>query len=1062
MIRFLFVLIVMIVAFCVGLSSQTYTMAKYTNTSGLPQNYIYSLAQDPNGFLWIAMGEGLTRYDGINKVNYSTRDSLSDMYVSSLLIDTDGRLWCGHGNGQLTYWNGSRFKKVYISDVSAPIKDMCTDDRGNIWAVEQNKGLIRVSPKMEVTTFHDRSIFGRKKFNAVKAINSYTLIVGTTDGLMLVKLGVDDSVEEPEMISELEYISIECVEAARDGKHYWIGTEEGQLFSYGITDGAVQVAQCEENCSEGEDFHPTPIRSIYEDEYGKIMVGTWGRGASQWEFSAKHNKYIEVLNLGSENGLGNDFIADIIVDREGIYWFATYGGGVAQWVNNYFSQYNLGEIGYQRMKATQVTVKGDDLWVGLNSGILKINRQCMADFEYYDSSFGLPSSVVSGIVFDEATSTQYVSTESRGVYYKHASSRMYQRLQYESPSNTTDMVNGIVLSDEGVLYIATQGGLIVYDTKSLSSKIYTTESGLPHNNINFVFIDDLSQVWVGPKDSGIAMLECDGNWDIHRLSDVQVNIAAMTIDDNNRKWLASVNNGVLCAMGDSIISLTTSDGLEKNYCYDIAADGEGRIWVCHMPGLSCIDLNTGNIRSFNANNDFGQEFIDSYADEYGDIWFANTDGIIHYTAELDKRNNVPPLINFTKAVVAGTTYNPLEPIELSYPYTRDVDKFEFDFIGICMRDPKNVKYEYWLQMGKHDNAERWMSLGEQSHKEFDFLPEGDYVLNVRAFNSDGTVSEQPLRISIHIDSPFWKSWYFPLAILVFLWFVVRAFMRYREKKLKQRQQELEEEVHRQTAMLQKQKNVIERKNKDIMDGINYANRIQTAILPSKTSLMDYKLGGSFLIFKPRDVVSGDFYWFNQYDNHLLICCGDCTGHGVPGAFMSMIGTTILNDATRNPEKRHPKALLEQLDKEVKQTLNKNQSIEAQDGMDCAIIDINLETRELISAAAHRPIVLFIKGRMSEIRGTRRSVGDRRNGNEFEETVTQLYPGDTIYMFSDGLTDQFNSEGEKYTSGKFKRFLQDIQENNMEEQQSHINAEFEHWKGTHEQVDDVIVMGIKIA
>ena len=351
-----------------------------------------------------------------------------------------------------------------------------------------------------------------------------------------------------------------------------------------------------------------------------------------------------------------------------------------------------------------------------------------------------------------------------------------------------------------------------------------------------------------------------------------------------------------------------------------------------------------------------------------------------------------------------------------------------------------------------------MPLGTQNHKEFDFLPEGDYVLHVRAFNSDGIVSSKPLSINIHIDSPFWKMAWFPLVMIIAAVALVRLITKWREKKLRQRQKELEDELSEQKAE-------IERKNNDIMDSINYANRIQTAILPSRTSLQNFPFSGSFILFLPRDIVSGDFYWFNRYDNHVLICCGDCTGHGVPGAFMSMIGTTILNDATREPELRHPAKLLEKLDKEVKSTLNKNQSVETRDGMDCAIIDIDLDTCEVCSAAAKRPVFFFIKDKLVQVKGTRRAIGYHRNGNEFTETTTKLQKGDTIYMCSDGFTDQLggdkNPDGDKYSASQFCRFLESIVNEPMELQKKLLDEELTRWRGNIEQIDDVIVMGIRL-
>lgn len=1058
----IFAIIMLIFAWGGSLYAQNFNLSKYTMVSGLPQNYVYSITQDKNGFIWIGMAEGLSKYDGLKFTNYTTRDSLADSFVSSMLIDTDGRLWCGHGNGQFTYSINSQFHKIHVDDVSAPIKDMCLDDKGNIWAVEQNKGILKIAPDHSVTTYFDREKFGRRIYYSVKAVNSLTLLVGTSDGTMLVKFNVDGSLRDPEDIADLPSSATNCITKSHEDGTYLIGTEDGEIYKYALDKGATKLDRCVETCSTDNTAYD--IRTIFEADNGDLYIGTWGQGLRQWTFSSETQQYTEALTLNESNGMDNNFISSIMLDREGIFWFGTYGGGAVAWVNNYFAQYDLTEIGFQRNKITTATVDDKHLWMGLNTGLIKMDKQCIANFEYFDPTMGLPNGTsITSIAFDDKRSVQYVGTESSGIFFRKGESRNFTSLAYNESSHTSEMINGLAISDDK-LYIASQGGFIVYDIPSGESRCYTTVDGLPHNNINFVYIDNDNQVWFGPKDSGITMFTNDGEFETHRLSDVPINVAGMAVDDRDRFWLATVNNGVICTSNDSIVSISVADGLEKNYCYGIAIDGNKRVWVCHQPGLSCIDLNTGNIRAFNLTNGLGQEFNGVTADGTGDLWFSSSSGVVHYISQFDKRNSVAPIINLTKATISGRKHSIGEDIDLPYPYDGNVAKFEFDFVGICMKDPQKVRYEYWLQMDGNDN-ERWMPLGTQNHKEFDFLPDGDYILHVRAFNSDGIVSKKPLQIKIHIDAPFWKSIFFPLLLLMLIFVIVRIITKWREKKLRERQKELEDEVDRQTITLREQKGEIEKKNNDIMDSINYAKRIQTAILPPIDSLQDYPFADSFILFMPRDVVSGDFYWYSKYDNKILICCGDCTGHGVPGAFMSMICAALLNDATHDEESRRPAALLEKLDKEIKATLNKNQNVEAQDGMDCSIIEINFDTLEAVSAAARRPIYVFSKGKMNEIRGTRRGVGEHRNSNEFTETITQLRKGDTLYFSSDGFSSQFDGSSSPgrppYTAGALKRFLEEIVNEPMEDQKKKLEAEFKRWKGNWEQIDDVIVMGIKI-
>lgn len=1053
---------VLVIVGCLSLVAQNFNLSKFTNVQGLPQNYVYDVVQDRYGFVWIGLAEGLSKYDGTKFTNYTVRDSLADNFVSAMLIDTEGNLWCGHGNGQFSVFKNSEFHKVFVNDVASPIKDMCIDDKGGIWAVEQNKGIINITPAGNIKTYFDREKFGRRIYYSVRAINSMTLLVGTSDGAMIVKFDVDRNLLDPEEISDIPSSAINCIVNSKTEGEYIIGTEDGEVYRYSLVGGARKIERCTESCSSNDESYN--IKTIYETAEGDLYIATWGQGLKEWKFSEETQTYTEVLSLSEDNGLDNNYVSSITLDREGIFWFGTYGAGVVAWINNYFAQYDLSKIGFQRSKIVSAAVDDKSLWMGLNSGVIKMDKMCMDNFEFFDASMGLPSDLaITSICFDKKRDIQYFGTDKGGVYTRRGESRYFNKMTYDCASRTSEMVNDLLVIDDK-LFIASQGGFVVCDLTSGSSRCYTTLDGLPHNNINFVYADAEGQVWFGPKDSGIAMYVDGGDFEIHRLSDVPVDVAGMAVDDRDRFWLATVNNGLICTSNDSIVAISTADGLEKNYCYGIASDEDDRMWICHQPGLSCIDLNSGNIRTFNSTNGINQEFNGVTSDSRGDLWFSSSSGVVHYISEYDRRNVVAPIINLTKVVISNHRHNLKEPISLPYPYDGTLQRLEFDFVGICMKDPQNVRYEFWLQLDGNEH-EVWTPLGTQNHKEFEWLPDGDHVLHVRAFNSDGVVCKNPLEIPIHIDAPFWKSIFFPILAIALILVIIRFVTSWREEKLRQRQKELEDEVNRQTVTLREQKGEIEKKNKDIMDSINYAKRIQTAILPSSTSLQDYPFDDSFILYLPKDVVSGDFYWHTSYDNKILICCGDCTGHGVPGAFMSMIGATLLNDASRESELRsHPSLLLERLDKEIKATLNKNQSIEAQDGMDCAVIEIDFDTLEMRSAAARRPVQVFSKGKLNEIRGTRRGVGEHRNSNEFCETVTQLRKGDVIYLSSDGYASQFGgdtSDKAPFTAGALKRLLESIVNDPMNEQKDRLLNDFIKWKGTCEQIDDVVIMGLKI-
>lgn len=292
------------------------------------------------------------------------------------------------------------------------------------------------------------------------------------------------------------------------------------------------------------------------------------------------------------------------------------------------------------------------------------------------------------------------------------------------------------------------------------------------------------------------------------------------------------------------------------------------------------------------------------------------------------------------------------------------------------------------------------------------------------------------------------------AILIIVVFITRQNKL--QKKL------LEQEVARQTKE-------INEKNRDITDSINYAQRIQSALLPDISDLKTNGIEGAYVFFKPRNIVSGDFYWSHNEGNRMLLACADCTGHGVPGAFMSMIGTTLLNDICASENGLNPGEILERLDTQLINILNKKGEAEVSDGMDVAIISYNPASRSLQIAGARRPVYLIKQGNVTEIKGTKRSIGEREEKsrqNRFETKEIVVGKGDTLYMCSDGIADQFGGQDNEYPNGKrlksvgLKKMLVELNRLTIAEQQTAIEKMYEDWKGTCYQVDDVSIIGLR--
>lgn len=274
---------------------------------------------------------------------------------------------------------------------------------------------------------------------------------------------------------------------------------------------------------------------------------------------------------------------------------------------------------------------------------------------------------------------------------------------------------------------------------------------------------------------------------------------------------------------------------------------------------------------------------------------------------------------------------------------------------------------------------------------------------------------------------------------------------------------LEEKVKERTEEVFKQKAIIEEKNKDITDSIKYAKKIQQALMPDP-DLLKSVFAESFVYYRPKDIVSGDFYWIEKFtDDVTVFAAADCTGHGVPGAFMSLICNDLMSQVIKDQNVTTPGQALTILDDRLRAMLNKSSDHSSNDGMDIALCAYFPKQRILQFAGAHRPLLLIRNGELIEYKPSKHSIGGYISGNKmFEDHTIQLHEGDSIYVLTDGYSDQFGGQnGKKFKFKKLQKLIQSISHMGMAEQHDLLEEAFISWRGRHEQVDDVCVIGVKI-
>lgn len=436
----------------------------------------------------------------------------------------------------------------------------------------------------------------------------------------------------------------------------------------------------------------------------------------------------------------------------------------------------------------------------------------------------------------------------------------------------------------------------------------------------------------------------------------------------------------------------------------------------------------------------------------------------------------------------------VEPSDLKNRFISKNNNYVFKFSAQEYRDNKFLSYRYKV-IGLFDDWE-YSTIPEVKLKSLSY---GKYTLEFQSIYQNEF--SEPFTYTFTILPPWYHTWWARILYILTGLLVLFIYIRSRTEKLKKRQAELEKEVELATAEIKEQKNeveqqrdkanqlkelaetqkeIVEEKNKEILDSITYAKRIQNAILPPPRLVKEW-LNDSFIFYKPKDIVAGDFYWMEvvkkEGKNLIFYAAADCTGHGVPGAMVSVVCSNALNRAIKEFNITDPAKLLDKVTELVKNSFE--QSEEAiKDGMDIAICALDLVNKKVWFAGAHNPLyritnsdnkvsenlrVLEIGNRkLVEYKADKQPIGDFDHLKPFTTNEIQLEPGDCIYIFSDGFADQFGGvKNKKYKSANFKKLLMQIESNDMTKQKDILDEEIERWRGEIEQLDDICVIGVRI-
>jgi serine phosphatase RsbU (regulator of sigma subunit) len=449
-----------------------------------------------------------------------------------------------------------------------------------------------------------------------------------------------------------------------------------------------------------------------------------------------------------------------------------------------------------------------------------------------------------------------------------------------------------------------------------------------------------------------------------------------------------------------------------------------------------------------------QSVQDIYMGKDGNLWIiANYHEVFQILKETDKMKSGSFSVFFSGLKGADNQLFSLIKPKISYQNS----SLRIEFSAPYYIAPGKTEFSFKINKPGND----WSEWSNMSTIEYPFLPPGEYKIEAKARNIFGEESKVS-QMEIVIKPPFWRTTFFYLLMFALIFALFVLILKFREQNLYNAKLLLENKVRERTVEIERQKNEIAGQKKEILDSIMYARRIQTAILPS-TKMLNSVLSEHFVLFVPKDIVSGDFYWSTVKGDKIVILAADCTGHGVPGAFMSMLGVSLLNEIINAGKLNDAAAILNELRNDVKNTLAKSGNLEqARDGMDIALCIIDQKHMKLQFAGAYNPMYMVREGELTEFKGDKMPIGLYEINTGFTNNVLNIRKDDCFYIFSDGFIDQFGEETEKkFLSKPFKELLIKIHKQPMNKQKDNLTLAFEKWKGSLPQVDDVLVIGFRI-
>jgi ligand-binding sensor domain-containing protein/serine phosphatase RsbU (regulator of sigma subunit) len=1030
------------------LMGQTFRFRNYGTDSKIPDGFIYSLIQGNNGYLWVGTGTGLSKFDGFDFYNVEFPDSVQ-RYPTSDLKDSNGMLWFGCYDGSVFYVQNDQLKPLAIQN-SKPVTAVLNGPDNFVYVIPQGGQIYRVNPSKP----DEINIYPLDKetnvFSACFAASG-DILLGTQGDIKICKIN-NEAITITSSITGFNNSNILAIQRINDKGDFLVGTDGTGLYRLDIA-GERNTLTHFENFTELEGL---TINSIFCDQEKNFWISTNDSGILFLRLNDDGESIASFRFIDKKSGLPGNNVKLVYQDNEENYWFGLFGDGLSMLNSLAFRFYPMGNTALTK-NIIYVNRLFNDYFLGTPSGFYIFDLENNKIKSFTDLTLKTGNSEISSYCVDNDNNV-WIGTTRGGLYLRNSSGIISG--YFKSGDSGKDFIQNVAV-DKKYVWLGTLSGVILIDRNTRKAgEPYSIDNGLPHNSINQICLTTDGKAAVATKTDRLYLIDpkkgvIPGKAIMYgtRMNE----IISMTQAKDGSLWASTSGNGIFEFSADSLTSISRADMLMSDYCYSILADSYNAIWIGHERGFSIYYRDRGVIKTFNTDFARGGDCKGGiYESPDGNVLIGTTEGVIVYERSKDKKDLLPPMNNINYITINDIEY-PYRP-SFSLPYYKRYH-IKVGYTGINLRDPEKVYYQ--TRLDNYDDDWQKSTLAREVKYPLSY---GKYRFNLKSFNDEGLSDATPVSFDIAIKKPLVKTWGFILSVIGLIAGGIILYIRQRDKEHKKVQEYLEKELAARTSVVLKQKGEIELQNIEITDSINYAKRIQTSILPDFNRVKE-TFSDAFLFFRPRDIVSGDFYWFDKIDeSRFMLVCADSTGHGVPGAFMSMIGSTLLQDIVTRQHIYKPSEILTRLDKQIFSTLNQNVELGvSNDGMDVVICEINVKTRHIRFASAMRPVILVMGKEPYYIKGNRSSVGGESVIEKyFDDQEYYLDEGDTIYLFSDGLPDQFGgTDGKKMKIARLKKLIEDVSNLQMSGQKEVITKFYDEWKGGYDQVDDVLLIGVKL-